>query len=84
MADGDSSHLCFFPGCTQRVPAFLWGCQGHWGALPGPLRGRVHAAFAGGAGVRSEAFARSQAEVTAWARAQGQSSGDLFGMPQGP
>lgn len=35
------NHHCHWPGCEKQVPPAMWGCKGHWFALPAGLRARV-------------------------------------------
>jgi hypothetical protein len=39
------AHTCHWPGCTQKVPPAVWGCQQHWYALPSGIRARIWAAY---------------------------------------
>lgn len=34
-------HHCHWPGCEKQVPPAMWGCKGHWFALPPMLRARI-------------------------------------------
>lgn len=34
-------HHCHWPGCGKEVPPAMWGCKGHWFALPKDLRDLV-------------------------------------------
>lgn len=36
-----AKHTCHWPGCKTVVPPSMWGCGGHWFALPKRLRNRV-------------------------------------------
>jgi hypothetical protein len=35
------THHCHWPGCKKAVPPKLWGCLGHWKALPSDLQRRI-------------------------------------------
>lgn len=39
------SHTCHWPGCDKQVPPAMWGCKGHWFALPKALRDRIWATY---------------------------------------
>lgn len=39
------THECPWPGCTERVPRYLWGCKEHWKLLPRELRRRCNHAW---------------------------------------
>lgn len=34
-------HTCHWPGCDKEVPPAMWGCKGHWFALPKRLRDEI-------------------------------------------
>lgn len=38
-------HHCHWPGCNKQVPPAMWGCKGHWFALPKHLRDRIWKAY---------------------------------------
>ena len=38
-------HHCHWPGCERQVPPAMWGCRGHWYALPADLRAKVWATY---------------------------------------
>lgn len=40
-AKQDRDHDCHWPGCGKKVPPAMWGCTGHWKALPGNLRREI-------------------------------------------
>jgi len=42
---GDGKHTCHWPGCSQIVPAAMWGCRKHWYKLPLALRQRIWATY---------------------------------------
>lgn len=35
---GAAKHRCPWPGCPKQVDSDLWGCKGHWFAIPRELR----------------------------------------------
>lgn len=35
---GSRGHECPWPGCTERVPRYHWGCKPHWYRVPRELR----------------------------------------------
>ena len=41
-------HTCHWDGCTKEVPPAMWGCKGHWFALPKFLRDQVWASYVPG------------------------------------
>jgi hypothetical protein len=64
-------HHCHWPGCEKPVPPAMWGCRGHWFALPAKLRAKVWATFRPGQevnGTPSEAYMKVANEVQAWIR----------------
>lgn len=40
-----TEHLCRWPGCQASVPPSMWGCRGHWFALPKVLRKAIWANY---------------------------------------
>lgn len=50
-----SGHICPATGCTRNVPSHMLMCRAHWYMVPAPLRSAVWNAWAGGAGMLSEA-----------------------------
>lgn len=62
-------HHCHWPGCTKQVPPAMWGCTGHWFALPAALRARVWATFQPGQevnGTPSPAYLAVASAVQEW------------------
>lgn len=43
-----TQHGCHWPGCNKQVPPAMWGCTGHWYALPKALRDRIWRAYVPG------------------------------------
>lgn len=63
------SHACHWPGCGKEVPPRLWGCKGHWYALPKALRDRIWATYVPGQEVTktpSREYLAAAHDVQAW------------------
>ena len=64
-------HTCHWPGCETRVPTAMWGCKGHWFALPKRLRDRIWATYRRGQEVTktpSPEYMEAAREVQDWIR----------------
>lgn len=64
-----TSHTCHWPECTKEVPPAMWGCRGHWYALPKFLRDKVWAAYERGQEITkspSEKYIEVAHEVQEW------------------
>ena len=64
-------HTCHWPGCETRVPPAMWGCKGHWFALPKRLRDRIWATYRRGQEVTktpSPEYMEAAREVQDWIR----------------
>lgn len=70
LAQGQTrNHHCHWPGCDKQVPPAMWGCKGHWFALPASLRAKVWATYKPGQEVSmtpSAAYIKVANEVQAW------------------
>lgn len=67
-----TTHTCHWPGCDKEVPPALWGCQGHWFALPKRLRNRIWATYRPGQEVTktpSAEYIEVALEVQRWIHA---------------
>lgn len=65
------NHGCHWPGCGKQVPPAMWGCKGHWFALPKRLRDRIWQSYRPGQEVRMDPSAEYLAaadEVQRWIR----------------
>jgi hypothetical protein len=65
------SHRCHWPGCEQEVPPAMWGCKGHWFALPKRLRNQIWATYRRGQEVTktpSREYIEVAQDVQAWIR----------------
>lgn len=63
------SHHCHWPGCGKQVPPAMWGCKGHWFALPAGLRARIWATYKPGQevhGTPSVAYIEAAKAVQEW------------------
>ncbi len=62
-------HHCHWPGCTKQCPPAMWGCKGHWFALPAALRAKVWRAYVPGQEVSmtpSDEYMKVAEEVQRW------------------
>jgi hypothetical protein len=67
------NHHCHWPGCGKQVPPAMWGCKGHWFALPAELRARVWRTYQPGqevSGTPSAEYLEVAKAVQAWIAAQ--------------
>lgn len=65
----DGKHTCHWPGCGEEVPPAMWGCKGHWFALPKLLRDRIWATYRRGQEITktpSPEYLEAALEVQAW------------------
>lgn len=63
------SHTCHWPGCDRAVPPALWGCKGHWFALPWALRRLIWKTYVAGQEITktpSAAYIEAAKKVQAW------------------
>jgi len=63
------THHCHWPGCEKQVQPAMWGCKGHWFALPAVLRARIWATYKPGQevnGTPSAAYIEAAKAVQAW------------------
>jgi hypothetical protein len=74
----DGKHTCHWPGCGKEVPPAMWGCKGHWFALPKHLRDKIWATYRRGQEITKspspeymEAALEVQAWITAYLRQRG-------------
>lgn len=64
-------HTCHWPGCKHQVPPAMWGCKGHWFALPKHLRDRIWATYRRGQEIRfdpSPEYLKAAMDVQNWIR----------------
>lgn len=67
-------HTCHWPGCQQQVPPAMWGCRGHWFAIPKALRDAIWLSYRPGQEdtlTPSEAYLKAADAVQAWIREHG-------------
>lgn len=65
----DGRHVCHWPGCGKEVPPAMWGCKGHWFALPKHLRDRIWATYRRGQEITktpSPEYLEAALEIQAW------------------
>lgn len=65
----DGKHTCHWPGCNKPVPPAMWGCTGHWFALPKRLRDKIWAAYRRGQEITkspSPEYMAAALEVQEW------------------
>ena len=63
------AHTCHWPGCDKQVPPAMWGCKGHWFALPKRLRDQIWATYRRGQEVTmtpSADYLKAAAEAQRW------------------
>lgn len=66
------NHHCHWPDCDKQVPPAMWGCMGHWKALPKDLQARIWATYVPGqevSGTPSRAYLEAAKAVQDWIRA---------------
>lgn len=66
-------HHCHWPGCDKQVPPSMWGCRGHWLALPLTLRNRIWDAYVPGQevnGTPSDEYLEAARDVQDWIKFQ--------------
>ena len=77
-------HHCHWPGCEKQVPPAMWGCKGHWFALPAVLRARIWATYKPGQevnGTPSAAYIEAAKAVQAWIAERSETHNDA-GKPR--
>lgn len=65
------AHTCHWPGCPKAVPPAMWGCKGHWFALPKSLRDRIWATYRRGQEITkdpSPEYLAAATDVQRWIR----------------
>jgi hypothetical protein len=78
------AHHCHWPGCERQVPPAMWGCKGHWFALPAGLMARIWATYKPGqevAGMPSAAYIEAAKAVQAWIAERSKTPNGLLGGP---
>lgn len=62
-------HTCHWPGCPRAVPPSMWGCKGHWFALPWKLRKAIWATYVPGQEITktpSVAYIKAAKDIQDW------------------
>lgn len=72
------NHHCHWPGCNKQVPPAMWGCKGHWFALPPMLRARIWATYKPGQetnGTPSDDYIKAAKAVQEWIQQNAETKG---------